>query len=276
MTTQTSLEPIPVTPKRRGHRRHGIPPIKCRATSQQSGVRCQKWSVPGSTVCEKHGAGAPQVQNAARVRLSIAELLDVDPQRPLAEVLRTAVHVADSAMGELLRTVANGDTSADVVGRLLDASKYAAGMAKAAMDAGLTDPDVPTPQDREQVGAQMVVALMLTMNEALDSLDIPPVVADQVRDWSGNALWARLTDREVPPVPVLPRAIASAQATTVTAALPIVAPRDRVAKALDELAAAVEAAYDARVLGASHDEIVALLTAMDTIDAHIRPEEATE
>lgn len=41
----------------------------CTATAKGSGERCKRFASPGSTVCVKHGAGAPQVRAAAERRL---------------------------------------------------------------------------------------------------------------------------------------------------------------------------------------------------------------
>ena len=45
---------------------------RCRAKTSSSGYRerCKKAAVLGATVCQTHGAGAPQVKRAARERLS--------------------------------------------------------------------------------------------------------------------------------------------------------------------------------------------------------------
>jgi len=42
---------------------------QCTATAKGSGERCKRFASPGSTVCVKHGAGAPQVRAAAERRL---------------------------------------------------------------------------------------------------------------------------------------------------------------------------------------------------------------
>lgn len=48
---------------------------QCHATSKGSGKPCQRQAVAGATVCRVHGGAAPQVKNAARLRL----LALVDP-----------------------------------------------------------------------------------------------------------------------------------------------------------------------------------------------------
>jgi hypothetical protein len=43
---------------------------QCTARSKRSGKRCRRSKYPGATVCVMHGAGAPQVQLAARERIA--------------------------------------------------------------------------------------------------------------------------------------------------------------------------------------------------------------
>lgn len=45
-------------------------PKKCSATSKRSGKRCEKWAIPGGTVCPMHGGKAPQVKAKAEGRLA--------------------------------------------------------------------------------------------------------------------------------------------------------------------------------------------------------------
>jgi hypothetical protein len=46
--------------------------VKCSGTNNRGGP-CGNWAVRGATVCESHGAGAPQVASKAHIR---AELHD--------------------------------------------------------------------------------------------------------------------------------------------------------------------------------------------------------
>lgn len=48
---------------------------ECRATCKRSGKPCQRHAIAGATVCRVHGGAAPQVKEAARLRL----LALVDP-----------------------------------------------------------------------------------------------------------------------------------------------------------------------------------------------------
>lgn len=45
-------------------------PRRCAAQSKRSKERCRRWAAVGSTVCTKHGAGAPQVRAAAARRMT--------------------------------------------------------------------------------------------------------------------------------------------------------------------------------------------------------------
>src|SRR5437763_5521772 len=78
---------------------------QCAATSVRTGERCKRRPHPGSTVCVKHGAGAPQVRAAAARRvagqeaLRVAEQLGIDaagsstdPAEALGEALIIAQH----------------------------------------------------------------------------------------------------------------------------------------------------------------------------------------
>jgi hypothetical protein len=61
---------------------------RCSAKSKASGQQCKRGSIPGGTVCHKHGGSAPQVRAAAQERL--ADLIDPD------RALRTAAALAYS------------------------------------------------------------------------------------------------------------------------------------------------------------------------------------
>lgn len=60
--TSTVIESVPVdSPLQRA---------QCHAKSKQSGQRCQRPAIPGGTVCRFHGGEAPQVKQAAALRLA--------------------------------------------------------------------------------------------------------------------------------------------------------------------------------------------------------------
>ena len=55
-----------------GHRPPVVPKLQCGATNRR-GTRCGRWAVVGATVCDRHAGKAPQVVDAATVRLTVAE-----------------------------------------------------------------------------------------------------------------------------------------------------------------------------------------------------------
>ena len=66
---------------------------RCRATSKASRQQCKRGSIPGGTVCHKHGGSAPQVKRKAEERL--ADLIDPD------RALRTAAALAYSDVTDI-------------------------------------------------------------------------------------------------------------------------------------------------------------------------------
>ncbi len=73
----------------------------CTARSKQTGQRCRQPAIPGGNVCRYHGGAAPQVQQAARLRLAAL----VDPALDqLATLLKDGEHpsVALSAVKDVL------------------------------------------------------------------------------------------------------------------------------------------------------------------------------
>jgi len=77
----------------------------CRATSKGSGEPCKRPAIAGATVCRVHGGAAPQVKEAARLRL----LALVDPAlatlaravkgkgKPTAVEIRAAAEILNRA-----------------------------------------------------------------------------------------------------------------------------------------------------------------------------------
>jgi hypothetical protein len=77
----------------------GLPePPTCKA-HKKDGTRCQKSPSAGSTVCRFHGAGAPQVKEAARNRLAMAA----------DGLMQTLLKIAASAESEAVRLAAVKD-----------------------------------------------------------------------------------------------------------------------------------------------------------------------
>ena len=73
---------------------------RCTATAKGSGQRCLHPPIRGSNVCRNHGGAAPQVQQAAKVRL--AELIE-----PALRTLRDAMDADDATWSDRLRAAAD-------------------------------------------------------------------------------------------------------------------------------------------------------------------------
>ncbi len=141
----------------------------------------------------------------ARVRLTVGELSRTD-RRPIREVLADAVHLADSAMGELRSAVEHGDASADTVARLLDSARYAAALGKIAIDAGVVNDPAPA-LTIATAQADLARAALL---HALDGIlaEVPPGRRPVLHGWALDAIRAYLAAvaagepaPEPPPVP---------------------------------------------------------------------------
>jgi hypothetical protein len=77
----------------------GLPePPKCKAHNRD-GSPCKKWASRGATVCRMHGAGAPQVKEAARNRLAMAA----------DGLMQTLLKIASGAESEAVRLAAVKD-----------------------------------------------------------------------------------------------------------------------------------------------------------------------
>ena len=78
----------------------------CTAHSSRTGKPCQKAAIAGGTVCSTHGGRAPQVKEAARVRLALL----VDP--------------AIGRLGELIKQTENSASALGAVNSVLDRAGY--------------------------------------------------------------------------------------------------------------------------------------------------------
>jgi len=117
--------------------RVGISPIHCSARCKpRGGERCRMRAVPGTTVCRQHGGESPQALARAQVRLTLAELASTDP-RPMAEVLRDAVALADVAQRDCWSALRAGELTPAVADRLLETARYSAALVKVAVGSGL-------------------------------------------------------------------------------------------------------------------------------------------
>src|SRR4029450_1479366 len=90
-----------------------------------------------------------------QVRLSLSEIAQANP-RPLAEVLRDAVALADVAQRHCCSALRPGELDASVADRLLEVARYSAALVQVAVNAGLPlhDDDARVPVEAfSDVGA---------------------------------------------------------------------------------------------------------------------------
>lgn len=93
-----------------------VPAVQCSATSKRSGERCKRYALPGATVCRTHGAGAPQVREAAGRRVqeivlraqaaSTLDKLGVSIETTPIEALEAMLYEAAGAVA-VLRAMVN-------------------------------------------------------------------------------------------------------------------------------------------------------------------------
>jgi len=157
-----------------GHRAKSIPSVRCHATSSKTGKPCARWAKPGLAVCAAHGGKAPQTERAARVRLTLAELLAADPRDPRT-VLLDALATADAIFREGALRVRAGETlTAAELDRLIQNFSRAATLAKTAIDSRLTE---TVTRNRELEGQ----LLGHVLSAVLDRLQLTP-------EWRAYAL----------------------------------------------------------------------------------------
>lgn len=114
-----------------------IPPAKC-SGHRTTGEPCDQWAVVGATVCNTHGASAPQVKAAAEKRVTLAEAMVSGPKRQPYEVLEDALHAADLLMREAIFELGEGGSvSASTMEKFVQAFERAHRLAKVNMDAGI-------------------------------------------------------------------------------------------------------------------------------------------
>jgi hypothetical protein len=185
--------------------RLGIPPIHCSARAKHSGERCKNWARPGTLVCRYHGGESPQALARAQVRLTLGELAQADP-RPMAEVLRDAVALADVAQRDVWSALRNGEVDASVADRLLEVARYSAALVQVAVNAGLPlhEDDTRVPVETFSDVAAAALADVADTLTGLVEVRSPDDVAyrERVSTWSRDALRARLRSEPLPPFPV--------------------------------------------------------------------------
>lgn len=114
-----------------------IPPVMCTGTNTQ-GNPCEKWANVGATVCNTHGAAAPQVQAAAERRISLAEALANGDRRPPWEILEDCLHIVDMVLQDVVLEVREkGTATPAVLDKLIQAVERAHRLSKVNLDAGI-------------------------------------------------------------------------------------------------------------------------------------------
>ena len=117
-----------------------FPSAKCTGHSVQTGLPCEKWVSDGATVCDSHGALAPQVAAKAAERRTLAQALAENPRRHPLEILSSALHTVDTVGQELLGRIGEGQpVTAEIVNAILDAARSQASMAKLVLDSSVGD-----------------------------------------------------------------------------------------------------------------------------------------
>lgn len=122
----------------------GLSGLLCSATAKRTGMRCRRFAIVGSTVCDVPGGKTPNTVAARDRRATIAQLLqheDPDRPRPLGEVMLDAVHNADVLMGSLedvrLRVARREEVDPADIDRLVRMSQVAHALAETTVRAGV-------------------------------------------------------------------------------------------------------------------------------------------
>lgn len=159
----------------------------------------------GTLVCRLHGGLSPQALACGQVRLSLSEIAQANP-RPLAEVLRDAVALADVAQRDCWSALRAGELDASVADRLLEVARYSAALVQVAVNAGLPlhDDDARVPVEAFSDVAAAALASVADTLVGLVEVRSPEDIAcrEQVSEWARDALRARLRSELPPPLPV--------------------------------------------------------------------------
>jgi hypothetical protein len=137
--------------------------------------------------------------------LSLSEIAQANP-RPLAEVLRDAVALADVAQRDCWSALRAGELDASVADRLLEVARYSAALVQVAVNAGLPlhDDDARVPVEAFSDVAAAALASVADTLVGLVEVRSPEDIAcrEQVSEWARDALRARLRSELPPPLPV--------------------------------------------------------------------------
>lgn len=207
-----------------------IPSARCKAHSRSTGAPCNKWAVPGSTVCSLHGGSAPNTQDAAGRRVTLATLLARDPRSPWL-VLRDVLHDADSVYLDERRPLVDGEPmDAAQWDRYVRALERAASFANTMLRSQAYDRWLATQEARVELEATSIANVLNAVTRPLvRALGLEAGDEDDLQIWVGKALAAALRNVDgardpddiasgVPPVPLAN--LASARGRLALLALP--------------------------------------------------------
>lgn len=117
----------------------------------------------GTSNCPMHGAKAPQVQQVAQARITLAEALARGDRRSAAEILLDSLHGLDHIARDTKIKVVEGGEPVDpaLLDRFIENQKSAAQMAKAVHDLGLSQASLNDEAADLVIGALMITADLL-------------------------------------------------------------------------------------------------------------------
>jgi hypothetical protein len=196
-------------------RTHGIPPMRCTATSKYTGEQCKKWAVPGTTVCHMHGVTSNGARKAEE-RVTLAQLLEGDPRHPWQVVL-DATHTLDAIMRDHRAEVLAGETvTVDQLDRMIGYTQAAHHMATVAINTKAAEKmTVAVTQHLELQGRLVGLAIDAVVSGLTASLDTAS--GEQLHDWAlaqaHNALVAAQDGEPAEPPDVEPPPFALAAVT---------------------------------------------------------------
>lgn len=176
---------------------------RCTATAKGSGSRCKRLAIPGGSVCVKHGGGAPQVREAAQVRLLQRQAVlaaetyglprEVDPHSALLEELhRTAGAVTwlGAVVAELDQATIGGHALVELWS---DERDRLVKVAKTCVDVGIEERRVRL---AESAGAQLA-AVVRAVLDRLELSDQQRLLALQVVPEEFRRLGGDVVEGEV-------------------------------------------------------------------------------
>jgi hypothetical protein len=161
---------------------HGIPPVKCIATSKSTGERCQSWAVVGTTICYAHGLNGGAKRNAT-TRVTLAQLMETNPRHPW-EVVLDMTHTLDAITQEFRAEVLAGETmTVDQLDRLIELAQTTHHLATTAINSKAHEKvSLAFTQHLEMQGRVIGLAIDAVVRGLTTSLDIDS--GEQLHDWA--------------------------------------------------------------------------------------------